>query len=90
LSSAAARSRFRIVAGQGVRRSEDARLDLPRLAGLGCGATGSCGRNGSANRAIYRAQFFCDLEAILDPHYLGRDVKVAEIAVVRLETRTKL
>jgi hypothetical protein len=27
---------------------------------------------------------------ILDAHYLGRDVKLAEIAVMKLETRTKL
>src|ERR1019366_2665955 len=31
-----------------------------------------------------------DVEAILDAHYLGRDVKLAEIAVMKLETRTKL
>src|SRR4029077_4291907 len=31
-----------------------------------------------------------DVEAILDTHYLGRDVKLAEIAVMKLETRTKL
>jgi integrase len=30
------------------------------------------------------------VEAILDAHYLGRDVKLAEIAVMKLETRTKL
>ena len=31
-----------------------------------------------------------DVEAILDAHYLGRDVKLAEIAVLKLEQRTKL
>lgn len=31
-----------------------------------------------------------DVEAILDAHYLGRDVKLAEIAVMKLEARTKL
>ncbi len=31
-----------------------------------------------------------DVESILDAHYLGRDVKLAEIAVMKLETRTKL
>jgi integrase len=31
-----------------------------------------------------------DVEAILDAHYLGRDVKLAEIAIMKLETRTKL
>ena len=30
------------------------------------------------------------VEAILDAHYLGRNVKLAEIAVMKLETRTKL
>ena len=31
-----------------------------------------------------------DVEAILDAHYLGRDVALAEIAVTKLEARTKL
>ena len=31
-----------------------------------------------------------DVEAILDAYYLGRDVKLAEIAVMKLETRIKL
>jgi cation transport regulator ChaC len=30
------------------------------------------------------------VEAILDAHYLGRDAKLAEIAIMKLETRTKL
>jgi integrase len=31
-----------------------------------------------------------DVEAILDAHYLGRDIKLAEAAVLKLEARTKL
>jgi integrase len=31
-----------------------------------------------------------DVEAILDAHYLGRDVKLAKIAVMKLEKGTKL
>ena len=31
-----------------------------------------------------------DVEAILDAHYLGRDVQLAEAAVLKLEQRTKL
>jgi integrase len=31
-----------------------------------------------------------DVEAILDAHYLGRDAKLAEVAMMKLETRTKL
>ncbi|MGY2937929.1 integrase [Bradyrhizobium sp. GM0.4] len=31
-----------------------------------------------------------DVEAILDAHYLGRDIQLAEAAVVKLEARTKL
>jgi hypothetical protein len=31
-----------------------------------------------------------DVEAILDAHYLGREVKLAEAAVIKLEARTKL
>ena len=31
-----------------------------------------------------------DVEAILDAHYLGRDIKLAKAAVLKLEKRTKL
>jgi hypothetical protein len=31
-----------------------------------------------------------DVEAILDAHYLRRDIKLAEAAVLKLEPRTKL
>ena len=31
-----------------------------------------------------------DVEAILDAHYLGRDVQLVEAAVLKLEARTKL
>ena len=31
-----------------------------------------------------------DVEAILDAHYLGRDIHLAEAAVLKLEARTKL
>jgi hypothetical protein len=31
-----------------------------------------------------------DVEAILDAHYLGRDIQLAEAAVLKLEPRTKL
>ena len=31
-----------------------------------------------------------DVEAILDAHYLGRDVQLAEMAIAKLEKRTKL
>jgi len=31
-----------------------------------------------------------DVEAILDAHYLGCDVQLAEAAVLKLEKRTKL
>lgn len=31
-----------------------------------------------------------DVEAILDAHYLGRDLELAEIAVMKLEARTKM
>jgi len=30
------------------------------------------------------------VEAILDAHYLGRDIQLAEAAVLKLEARTKL
>jgi hypothetical protein len=31
-----------------------------------------------------------DVEAILDAHYLGRDIQLAKAAVLKLEARTKL
>ena len=40
--------------------------------------------------ATFTGHSLRDVEAILDAHYLGRDVKLAESAVMKLETRTKL
>jgi integrase len=40
--------------------------------------------------ATFTGHSLRDVEAILDAHYLGRDVQLAEIAVMKLETRTKL
>jgi hypothetical protein len=42
-----------------------------------------------SNRNVHRRSLR-GVEAILDAHYLGRDVKFAGIAVVKLETRTNL
>ncbi|WP_084245939.1 tyrosine-type recombinase/integrase [Rhodoplanes sp. Z2-YC6860] len=40
--------------------------------------------------ATFTGHSLRDVEAILDAHYLGRDVQLAEIAVMKLEARTKL
>jgi hypothetical protein len=40
--------------------------------------------------ATFTGHSLKDVEAILDAHYLGRDVALAEIAVTKLEARTKL
>ena len=40
--------------------------------------------------ATFTGHSLADVEQILDAHYLGRDVKLAEIAIMKLETRTKL
>ena len=40
--------------------------------------------------ATFTGQSLKDVEAILDAHYLGRDVKLAEAAIEKLEARTKL
>jgi hypothetical protein len=40
--------------------------------------------------ATFTGHSLKDVEAILDTHYLGRDVQLAEAAVLKLETRTKL
>jgi integrase len=39
--------------------------------------------------ATFTGHSLRDVEAILDAHYLGRDVELAEIAIMKLETRTK-
>ena len=40
--------------------------------------------------ATFTGHSLRDVEAILDAHYLGRDVKLAAITVMKLEMRTKL
>lgn len=40
--------------------------------------------------ATFTGHSLKDVEAILDAHYLGRDVELAEAAVLKLEARTKL
>ncbi len=40
--------------------------------------------------ATFTGHSLADVEAILDAHYLGRDAKLAEIAIMKLEARTKL
>jgi integrase len=40
--------------------------------------------------ATFTGHSLRDVEAILDAHYLGRDAKLAEVAIMKLETRTKL
>jgi integrase len=40
--------------------------------------------------ATFTGHSLHNVEAILDAHYLGRDAKLAEIAIMKLEARTKL
>jgi integrase len=40
--------------------------------------------------ATFTGHSLKDVEGILDAHYLGRDVRLAEIAITKLEARTKL
>ena len=40
--------------------------------------------------ATFTGHSLKDVEAILDAHYLGRDVKLAEAAIIKLEARTQL
>ena len=40
--------------------------------------------------ATFTGHSLKDVEAILDAHYLGREVQLAEAAVLKLEQRTKL
>ena len=46
-------------------------------------------RDGATDRDGHRHSLK-DVEAILDAHYLGRDIQLAEAAVLKLEARTKL
>jgi hypothetical protein len=40
--------------------------------------------------ATFTGHSLRDLEAILDAHYLGRDIQFAEATALKLEARTKL
>jgi hypothetical protein len=40
--------------------------------------------------ATFTGHSLKDVEAILDVHYLGRDIQLAEAAVLKLEQRTEL
>jgi len=40
--------------------------------------------------ATFTGHSLKEVEAILDAHYLGRDIELAEAAVLKLEARTKL
>lgn len=40
--------------------------------------------------ATFTGHSLKDVETILDAHYLGRDIQLAEAAVLKLEQRTKL
>jgi hypothetical protein len=40
--------------------------------------------------ATFTGHSLKDVEVILDAHYLGRDIQLAEAAVLKLEARTKL
>ena len=40
--------------------------------------------------ATFTGHSLKDVEAVLDAHYLGRDVQLPEAAVLKLEKRTKL
>jgi integrase len=40
--------------------------------------------------ATFTGHSLKDVEAILDAYYLGRDIQLAEAAVLKLEARTKL
>ena len=46
-------------------------------------------RDGAAI-ATFTGHSLKDVETILDAHYLGRDVQLAEAAVLKLEKKTKL
>jgi hypothetical protein len=40
--------------------------------------------------AAFTGHSLKDVEAILDAHYLGRDIQLAEAAVLKVDARTKL
>jgi hypothetical protein len=59
-----------------------------------CGERPSCGWPSLAwcvpQIAAVTVHSLKDIEAILDAHYLGRDIQLAEAALLKLEARTKL
>jgi hypothetical protein len=54
---------------------------------LGCGSSGARGSYDAADRD--QSHSLKGVEAILDAHYLGRDVQLAEAAALKLEKRNK-
>ncbi len=77
------------VVGEGLRQIENSRPDVHDLRGS------ALMRLALADATVPQIATFTGhslkgVEPILDAHYLGRDVKLAEIAVMKLETRTNL
>ena len=81
--------RIPIVVGQGMRQRQDQRLTFHDLRGSAVVRL-ALAEATVPQIATFTGHSLADVEHILDRHYLGRDVKLAEIAIMKLETRTKL
>jgi hypothetical protein len=74
---------------EGLRACRRQWSHVSRSERFGRGAPGAC-RGDRAQIATFTGHSLKDVEAILDAHYLGRDIQLAEAAVLKLEKRTKL
>jgi hypothetical protein len=72
-----------------VRQRRHRRPHLSRSQGNGGGSVGHRRRH-VPQIATFTGHSLGDVEAILGAHYLGRDIQLAEAAVLKLEQRTKL
>jgi hypothetical protein len=76
--------------GEGVQTRRYHRPHVSRSARLRGGSPRALADATVPQIATFTGHSLRDVEAILDAHYLGRDVQLAEIAGMKLETRTKL
>jgi integrase len=83
------RGRVQVLLGQAVGPRRHRRPHVSRSQGYGRRALAIASAT-APQIATFTGHSLRDVEAILDAHYLGRDVQLAEAAVLKLEARTKL
>lgn len=80
--------RLQNVVGLGVRWRRHPRANVPRAARLG--SREACAGRRGPQIATFTGHSLHNIISIRDAHYLGRDAKLTELAIMKLEKRTKL